>query len=284
MSGRRILIDTLRAIARQPSGAFGLGIVVLVVATAVLADVLAPYPPMAIDVYHRLEPPNLLHWLGTDQLGRDVLSRVILGTRIAIGIASGAILLSLACACLLGLIAGYGPRWLDGVLVLFFDGISSLPMVMLALAMAVAIGPGVSTVVLVIVLYSVPTYARLVRAQVLALKQRDFVLAARAMNAGLWRILLRHLLPNVIGPVLIIACMDFASVIGLEAGLSFLGLGVSLGVPSWGTILHDGFAIVRVTPVLLAAGGLPLVIATLGFTFFGEALRDALDPKLNGGR
>jgi peptide/nickel transport system permease protein len=137
---------------------------------------------------------------------------------------------------------------------------------------------------LVIVAYSVPSYARLVRSQVLSLKQRDFVIAARAMNVPVAAILVCHLLPNVAGALLIVACMDVATVIGLDTGLSFLGLSADTRVPDWGMILADGFAAIRATPMLVIAGAVPLVLATLGFTFFGEALNDALDPKLDSGR
>jgi peptide/nickel transport system permease protein len=193
-------------------------------------------------------------------------------------------LISLAVALMaalpLGLIAGYGPRWLDACLILVFDSLSSLPMIMFGLAMVVLLGAGISTVILVIVIYSVPSYARLIRTQTLSIKSRDFIKAEQAMNAGLGRILFVHLLPNVIGPLLILACLDLSTIITLEAGLSFLGLGVKPQVPSWGNILSDGFAVIRTTPLPVIAGGLPLILATIGFTFFGEALRDALDPKL----
>ncbi len=265
----------------SPLGAIGLILVTLIVLTAVFAPYIAPYSPTAINVKERLADPSFTHLLGTDQLGRDLLSRVILGTRTAMTVALTSLAVSIAIALPLGMIAGYGPRWLDGIMILFFDSISSLPMIMLGLAVVVLLGPGVSTVILVIVLYSVPSYARLVRAQTLSLKTRDFIKAEQVMNAGTVRILFRHILPNVIGPLLILACLDISTVITLEAGLSFLGLGVKPQVPSWGNILSDGFAVIRNSAVPVIAGGAPLILATIGFTFFGEALRDALDPKLN---
>lgn len=277
---RRIAL-TVAHIMSTPLGAIGTVLVALIVLTALFAPYIAPYSPTAINVKERLAEPSLAHLLGTDQLGRDLLSRVIVGTRTAMTVALTALTAALAIALPLGMIAGYGPRWLDGILILFFDSVSSLPMIMLGLAVVVLLGPGVSTVILVIVLYSVPSYARLVRTQTLGLKTRDFIKAEQAMNAGTPRILLRHLLPNVIGPLLILACLDIATVITLEAGLSFLGLGVKPQIPSWGNILSDGFAVIRNSAVPVIAGGVPLILATIGFTFFGEALRDALDPKLN---
>ena len=277
---RRIRL-TLVHIMSHPLGAIGLVLVVLIVITALLAPFIAPYNPMAISVKERLADPSFSHLLGTDQLGRDLLSRVIVGTRTAMTVALTSLAVAIAIALPLGMIAGYGPRWLDSILILLFDSISSLPMIMLGLAIVVLLGPGVSTVILVIVLYAVPSYARLVRGQTLALKTRDFIKAEQAMNAGTPRILFRHILPNVIGPLLILACLDISTVITLEAGLSFLGLGVKPQIPSWGNILSDGFAVIRNSPVPVIAGGAPLILATIGFTFFGEAMRDALDPKLN---
>lgn len=272
---------TIAHVMSTPLGAIGVILVVLIVGTAILAPYVVPYNPTAINVKARLADPSLAHLLGTDQLGRDLLSRVIVGTRTAMTVALTSLSVAIALALPLGMIAGYGPRWLDGLLILVFDSISSLPMIMLGLAIVVLLGPGVSTVILVIVLYSVPSYARLVRAQTLSLKTRDFIKAEQAMNAGTPRILFRHLLPNVIGPLLILACLDISTVITLEAGLSFLGLGVKPQIPSWGNILSDGFAVIRNSAVPVVAGGVPLILATIGFTFFGEALRDALDPKLN---
>jgi len=272
---------TFVQIVSHPLGAIGVVLVCLIVLTALLAPIIAPYNPTAINVKERLADPSFTHLLGTDQLGRDLLSRVVVGTRTAMTVALTSLAAALAIALPLGMVAGYGPRWLDGLLILLFDSISSLPMIMLGLAVVVLLGPGVSTVILVIVVYAVPSYARLVRAQTLSLKTRDFIKAEQAMNAGTLRILFRHILPNVVGPLLILACLDISTVITLEAGLSFLGLGVKPQIPSWGNILSDGFAVIRNSPVPVIAGGMPLILATIGFTFFGEALRDALDPKLN---
>jgi peptide/nickel transport system permease protein len=271
-------------VVATPIGFIGTLLVAIIVLTAIFAPYLAPYSPTGINVRERLADPSLAHWLGTDQLGRDLLSRVIIGTRTAMTVALVSLGIALACALPLGLIAGYGPRWLDSLLIMVFDSFSSLPMIMFGLAMVVLLGAGLGTVILVIVIYCIPSYARLIRTQTLSLKSRDFIKAEQAMNAGLGRILFVHLLPNVIGPLLILACLDLSTIITLEAGLSFLGLGVKPQIPSWGNILSDGFAVIRKTPVPVIAGGMPLILATIGFTFFGEALRDALDPKLAGRR
>jgi peptide/nickel transport system permease protein len=274
---------TFRRIAGSPTGAIGLVLVAILLALALAGPWIAPHSPTAIDVRHRLEGPEPNHLLGTDQLGRDIFSRVVVGTRATIGTALAAICLSLAGATVIGLVAGYGPRWLDGTLILLLDSVSALPMIMLALVAAVLLGPSAGTIVLVIVIYCLPSYARLVRSQTLSLKGRDFILAARALDVPVARILFRHLLPNVVGPLLIIACMDVSTVIGLDAGLSFLGLSADIRVPNWGTILNDGFASIRSSPMMVIGGGVPIVLATLGFTFFGEALHEAVDPRLARG-
>ena len=270
----------LKALLADPMGAMGLVLVSLFVIMAVAAPILAPYDPLALNVRAKLQGISFAHWLGTDQLGRDTLSRLIFGARTALSIALTATGLAGAIGLLLGLVAGYGPRWLDAGLVLVLDSVNALPMMMLALAIITVIGPGTFTLILVVVLVSIPSYARLIRAQTLSLRRAEFILAERAIGASTPRILLRHLLPNVLGPLVIVLSMDIPVVIMLEAGLSYLNLGVKPPTPSWGNVLYDGYTSIRTTPTLVLAAGAPLVLATLGFTFLGEGLRDALDPRL----
>lgn len=264
----------------DPMGAGGAVIVVSFVLLALFAPWVAPYDPLKLDVLNKLQGPSLAHLAGTDQLGRDTLSRLIWGSRTALGISLTATGVAGAIGLVLGLIAGYGPRWLDGALVLVFDSLSSLPMILFALAVITVLGPGTTTLILVIVLVSIPGYARLIRAQTLTLKTADFVQAERSMGASVPRILGRHLLPNVVGPLVIVLSMDVPVVIMLEAGLSYLNLGVRPPTPSWGNILYDGYNSLRQQPTLVIAAGVPLVLSTIGFTFLGEGLRDALDPRL----
>ncbi len=270
----------LKRILREPLGAFGLVLVVIVVVSALGADVFAAYPPSKISPADRFAAPSLAHLLGTDQLGRDLLSRILYGGRIALGIAVGATALSLAIGVVLGLVAGYGPRWLDNLLLLVFDTVKSFPTVMLALTLVTLTGPSLSAVILVVVIVNVPSYARIIRTQTLVLRDAEHVMAARSMGAGTARILAVHILPNILGPILILASMDIPVVVAIEAGLSFLGLGVRPPTPSWGTILNDGFANIRDSYWIVVAAGLPIVLTTLGFTFLGETLRDVFDPRL----
>lgn len=272
--------SALRALLADPMGLMGLVLVLAFVLMALLAPWIAPYDPLKIDVPHKFMVPSLAHWAGTDQLGRDTLSRLIWGARTALSIALLATGMAGVAGLLLGMVAGFGPRWLDAVLVLVFDSLSSLPMILFALAVITVIGPGTGTLILVVVLISIPGYARLIRAQTLALKGADYILAERTMGAGAARIILFHLMPNVAGPLVIVVSMDIPVVIMLEAGLSYLNLGVRPPTPSWGNILYDGYTSLRHSPTIVIAAGVPLVLSTLGFTFLGEGLRDALDPTL----
>ena len=270
----------IRQIARDPMGLLGLTLALLLVITGLFADWLTPYDPLKIDVINRFAGPSLAHPLGTDNLGRDLLSRVIAGSRIALIVAFCTTFLAMVGGLVLGLMAGYGPRWLDNGLILLFDAVYSFPYIMLALAVITLFGSSLAMVVLVIAITTLPAYARLVRTSTLSVKNSEFVLAERSLGAGPVRILFRHIMPNIIGPLLIIVSMDIPVVITVEAGLSFLGLGVPPPAPSWGRILNEGYSFIRQTPWVVVAGGLPLILATLGFTFLGEALRDIFDPKL----
>ncbi|RUX97384.1 ABC transporter permease [Mesorhizobium sp. M7D.F.Ca.US.004.01.2.1] len=273
-------LPPLRALLADPFTCVALILVTGFLITAIFAPWLAPYSPIKIDVLHKLQPPSLAHWFGTDHLGRDLLSRVIFGARTALTIAMVSVAIAGAIGLLLGLIAGYGPRWLDAILVLSFDSLNSLPMIMFALAIITVLGAGTGTLIIVIAATSFPSYARLIRAQTLALKNSDYILAERLLDASATRIIFIHLLPNVVGPLIILLSMDIPVVIMVEAGLSFLGLGVRPPTPSWGSILYDGYTSIRSAPFMVIFGGLPLVLATLGFTFLGEGLRDYLDPRL----
>lgn len=279
-----LIRSTLRQLRQDPLGFSGLLIVLFVTVVTVLAPWLSPHDPLEVDVYSRLLSPSADHWLGTDQLGRDIFSRVLMGGQVALKVALLAIGISMALGIALGMLAGFGPRWLDRVLVVIFDTIRSFPTIMFALAIVSLIGPSLNTVILVIIIASIPIYARVVRTQTLALRQQDFIQAERALGASTWRILINHILPNIAAPLFILASMDVPVVVGMEAGLSFLGLGVKPPTPSWGSILNDGYSYIRNSPWPIIAGGIPLIVITLGFTFFGESLRDIFDPKLRSKR
>lgn len=280
LRGRSAWVEYWLQLCKNPLGLLGLFLVLLMVGTALLADVIVPFDPSQVMVGPRLSPPTWQNLMGTDQLGRDTLSRVIMGGRVALIVAVASLSAALSVGLLLGLIAGFGPRWLDNGMLLVLDSIRAFPVIIFALAVITLIGPSLTTVVLVVAVTSIPVYARVVRTQTQSLKNNEYVLAERAMGASTKRILGVHILPNVIGPLLILASMDVPLVIALEAGLSFLGMGVRPPTPSWGSILNNGYSYIQNTPWLALAGGFPIVLTTLGFTFLGEALRDIFDPKL----
>ncbi|MCE8555179.1 ABC transporter permease [Ruegeria pomeroyi] len=279
---RSELGETLYHLVRDPLGLTGLVIVVLILASALFAPWIAPYDPIALNVPDRLQGPSAAHLMGTDQLGRDTFSRVIWGGRVALQVALPTIGGAIFFGLLLGMIAGYGPRWLDNLIVLLFDTIRSFPTVMFALAVVALVGPSLNTVIVVIMVTSIPTYGRVVRTLTQSLKEAEFITAEKSLGASTARIMAVHLLPNVLGPLAVLAAMDIPTVVGLEAGLSFLGMGVKPPTPSWGSLLNDGYNLIRNTPWLIIAGGIPLILTTIGFTFLGEALRDVVDPKLRG--
>ena len=274
--------SALRRVLSEPLGLLGSVLVVLTLLGALSAGLLAS-SSIALVPMDRFLPPTVNHLLGTDNLGRDLFARVLFGGRVALGISIGSTFVSLALGVAAGLVAGYGPRWLDNFLLLIFDALKSFPTVMLALALVTLIGPSEGAVFLVVVIANAPSYARMARTQTMTLKQAEFVEAERSIGAGPGRIIIAHLLPNLLGPILIVAFMDIPVVIAIEAGMSFLGLGVRPPTPSWGTILEGGFEYIQDSLWPVIAGGLPIVITTLGFTFLGEALRDAFDPKLATG-
>ena len=276
--------SALRRLLAEPLGVIGLVLVLAVLLVAVFAPLVALHNPIALAPIDRFLPPSEEHLLGTDHLGHDLFARVVYGSRIALSVSLGATLLSLLLGVTTGLIAGYGPRWLDNALLLVFDALKSFPTVMLALALVTLVGPSLDAVILVVIISAAPSYARMARTQTLSVRHAEFVLAERSLGAGSGRIIATHILPNIIGPILIVASMDIPVVVAIEAGMSFLGLGVRPPTPSWGSILNDGFSYIRESPWPVIAGGLPIIITTLGFTFLGEALRDTFDPKRAGSR
>ena len=272
--------NVIRKLCSTPLGLISVIVVTAFFVVGITGDWIAPYDPIKLEIRAKLQGPTAAHWLGTDQVGRDVFSRLLVGTKVASYLAVTAVSISLTIGIFLGMIAAFTSRWVDWSMLLIFDTVRSFPTLMFALAVIALFGPSVNTIIGIVVISTFPSYARLVRTQVLSLRNTEYIEAQRAMGASLPRILMRHIFPNVIGPVMIVASMDIPLVIGVEAGLSFLGLGVRPPTPSWGTILNDGFSFIRNTPWIVVSAGLPLILTTVAFTTLGERLRDILDPKL----
>jgi peptide/nickel transport system permease protein len=277
-------IPVLGEVLRRPLGALGFIIVLIFFLTVIFAPLIAPYGYAEQDIPSMLQGPSSRYLLGTDHVGRDLLSRIIYGSRIALSVAVPAVTIALTGGVFLGLLSGYIGGIVDDVVLVILDSLKAFPAVILALTILALLGQSLVNVIIVIGLAWVPGYARIARAQVLSAKQNVYVEAERSLGATALRIVTRHITPNILAPLLILAAMDLPVVITFEAGLSFLGLGVKPPTPSWGVILSDGFEFVRQSPWPITWAGLTLIVTTLGFTLFGETLRDVLDPRLSGTR
>jgi peptide/nickel transport system permease protein len=265
---------------RQGLLILGLAIVIGVSLAAILAPVLAPHDPLALDVDAVLRPPSTAHPFGTDALGRDVLSRILYGGRVSLWVGFVAVGISTAIGLILGLVSGYAGRLVDEIVMRGVDVMLCFPSFFLILAVIAFLTPSLVNIMVVIGLTSWMGVARLVRAETLSLKSRDFVLAARAAGAGPARIVFVHIMPNALAPVLVSATLGVAGAILVESALSFLGLGVQPPAPSWGNMLMEGKEVLEIAPWLSVFPGLAILVIVLGYNLVGESLRDALDPRL----
>ena len=271
---------TLRKVCGTPTGAVGLVIVLLVLGCAIFAPWVATHNPDALDVMNRFSRPTAAHWLGTDHLGRDLFSRMVHGASIAMQIAMASISIALTLGTGLGILAAYLPARSERFVLIVFDVISSFPSLVLALAVVAVFGPSTTIIVFIVALTLLPHFGRVARSQTLTLKSAPFLESERILGAGWPRVVFFHVLPNILGPLVILASMDIPVVITIEAGLSFLGLGVRPPLASWGTLIQDGYTDISETWVPVVVSSVALGVATLGFTLFGEALRDAVDPRI----
>ena len=276
--------NVVRRICATFPGTTGLVIVAVVVAAALFAPWVATGDPDRVDVMNRFAAPSLAHWLGTDHLGRDLYSRLVHGATVAMSVALSAIAIALFLGTPLGILAAYLSARLERFVLIAFDVISSFPSMVLALAVVAVFGPSTLIVVIIVAVTLTPHFGRVARAQVLTLKSAPFLEAERILGASFPRIVLHHVLPNILGPLVILASMDVPVVITIEAGLSFLGLGVRPPLASWGTLIQDGYQYLSDSWVPVVVSSLALAVATLGFTLFGEALRDAVDPRVRRDR
>jgi len=280
MSDSRILF--WKRFKRNRLAAAGGIVVLMLFIIALFANVVSPYDPSDIDRKHILEPPSKSHPLGTDDLGRDVLSRMILGSRISLSVGFVAVGIATIIGMIVGAISGYYGRWADRVIMRFIDIMLSIPTFFLILAVIAFIGPGIWNIMIVIGLTSWMGVARLVRAEFLSLKEREFVLAARALGASDIRIIFRHIMINSMSPVFVSAVLGVASAILVESALSFLGIGIQPPIPSWGNILTLGKDNIEIAWWLSVFPGIAILITVLSYNLVGEGLQDALDPRLWG--
>lgn len=269
----------LRRFQREPSAVVGLAILLLFVAVALLASWLAPYPPLKQDLGNALAGPSAEHLLGTDQFGRDLLSRIIWGSRVSLLVGVVAVGIALVVGGALGLVSGMLGGLTDLLAMRLVDILLSFPTLLIALLIVAILKPGLVVVLAAVGLSAVPSFARLVRAEVLALREREFVLAARAIGVPGWRITLRYVLPNLLGTAVVLATALLATAIITEANLSFLGLGVPQDVPSWGSMVSEGKNFLLSNPQVSTLPGLMIMVVVAAVTFLGDFLRDVLDPR-----
>ncbi len=258
----------------------GAVLMLVLYAVAIFAPQLAPYDPTVINLRNRMEPPSRQHPLGTDIYGRDVLSRMIYGSRISLSVGFVSVGISITIGTMVGAIAGYYGGLIDNVLMRMVDMVISIPVLFLIITVVSLISPSIYNIMLVIGLTSWPGVARLVRGQFLSLREQDFTEAARALGAGDNRIIFRHILPNAMGPIIVAATLGVAAAILVESTLSYLGLGVQPPTPSWGNMLYEGQAYIREAWWLSVFPGLAILVTVLSFNMLGDGLRDALDPRL----
>jgi peptide/nickel transport system permease protein len=274
------LARSLRDIARQRLALAGMLLLVVFLGSAIFAHLLAPHDPAQLNLAARLTPPSAAHWFGTDELGRDVLSRILYGARVSLTVAFAVVAISLVTGLVLGMLAGFYGGWLDTVINLYLtNAFLALPGILLAVAFVAFLGPSLINLICALALAAWVNYARLVRAQVMAIKQREFVQAARSLGAGDLRLMLRHILPNILQPLLVQAAVGMAAAVLAEATLSFLGLGVQPPTATWGAMLNDARSHLFESPYLIFFPAAAVALCVLAFNLVGDGLRDYLDPR-----
>jgi len=272
--------QALFRLKKSPLAMFGLVFILLLIFVAIFANVLAPYPYQKQNLAHSFETPSKQFLLGTDEFGRDILSRLIYGARISLQVGIIAVGIALIVGGMLGAMAGYYGGWIDNGIMRVMDVLLSVPQTLLAIAIAAALGPGLYNLMIAVGIAAVPNYARIVRGSVLSIREMEFIEAARAVGSSDLRIILKHIIPNSMAPIIVQSTLGVASAILNAAGLSFIGLGIQPPYPEWGAMLSGGRQYIRDYAHLTLYPGLAIMLTILALNFLGDGLRDALDPKL----
>ncbi|MFD2629124.1 nickel transporter permease [Oceanobacillus kapialis] len=273
-------LDTGIRIVKSKTALIGVIIIALLVLTAIFAPVIATHNPTDQDIVNRYQAPSSEHLLGTDELGRDIFSRIVHGTRISIQIGVIAVGISLIIGVFLGGVAGYFGRWIDQIVMRFIDIMMAFPSILMAIALVAVLGPSLQNAMIAVGIVGIPQFARIVRSAVLSIKENEYIEAAKSIGAKHGRILIQHVLPNCVAPIIVQTTLGIGTAILDAAGLSFLGLGAQPPTPEWGAMLSDGRAAIQNAPWVVAFPGLAIFFVVLGFNLFGDGLRDALDPRL----
>jgi ABC-type dipeptide/oligopeptide/nickel transport system permease subunit len=281
-ASRNPALAILRAVLRHRLSRIGIVVIAVLCALAIFAPLLAPYSPFDQDLYHVLAPPSAAHWLGTDNLGRDLLSRLLYGTRVSLFVGVASSLVSAMIGVLIGLFAGFRGGVTDAIIMRITDAFLCFPPLIFILAMSAALGPGLHNVMLSFALFGWTGFARITRGQVLLVRELPFIEAVRSVGVPPLRIMMRHVLPNIVAPVIVAFTITIGIAILVESGVSFLGLGVQPPTASWGKELRIGFTYLEAAPLFSIAPGVMISLAIISFNFVGDGLRDALDPRLRG--
>jgi peptide/nickel transport system permease protein len=279
-SGWRLLATTLRDQLRHPGLAIGTALLSLLLLVALLAPWIAPHPSLKTNMSNTLAPISATHWLGTDQFGRDVFSRILLGTQVSLKVAFAVVALSLTAGTLIGALAGFTGGWIERITLVIIDILLAFPGFLFALALVAARGSSLESVIIAVAIAFTPRVAAVMRSVVLTIKPRPFIEASRAIGMSEMRVLLRHVIPNALPPVIVVATVSAATAILAEAGLSFLGLGVQPPTPTWGNIISDGNSLITTNPWISLSAGLSIAVAVIAFNLLGDGLRDTLDPQM----
>jgi peptide/nickel transport system permease protein len=270
----------VRRLWKNKAAVLGFFVVVFLVMFCVLAPQIAPYSPLKLNIPERLQPPSLNHLLGTDQFGRDILSRLLYGGRLSLGVGIISVVLGLVPGVILGLASGFLRGNVDAVIMRGVDIMMALPSILLALLIVTVLGPGLTNTMIAVGIGGIPSMIRLVRGKVLSIRETEYIEAARSIGANDWRIMIRHILPNCAAPIIVVATLRLPSAIIMAASLSFIGLGAQAPTPEWGAMLASGRHFLTTSWWICTFPGLAIFLAVLGLNMFGDGLRDALDPKL----
>ncbi|MDQ0273652.1 peptide/nickel transport system permease protein [Cytobacillus purgationiresistens] len=268
-----------KKLAKNKAAMVGAFIVIVFSLLAIFAPLLAPYDPTEMQLSKKLETPSSEHWLGTDDKGRDILSRLLYGSRISLTVGILSTLLGALTGIILGVVAGYYGRWVDSLIMRICDVLLAFPGILLALAIVSVLGASTTNVIIAVAFYAIPTFARIVRGSTLTVKKLEYIDAIKAMGARDTRIIIKHILPNVLSPIIVQSTLYIASAIITASALSFLGMGTKPPTPEWGTMLAQGRSYVAQAPHITLFPGLVILLVVVGFNLFGDGLRDALDPK-----
>lgn len=268
------------ALKRNRRAMFGLFFIILLILVAIFADQIAPFGMREQNLSNALQFPNSTHWLGTDDLGRDVLSRIIYGTRVSLTVGVSAVAVALVAGAILGILSGYFQKWVDTLIMRVCDMLLSIPSILLAIAIVASLGSSLQNMVIAIGLANIPIFARIIRAGVISIKEKQFIEAAEALGANDLRVIFKHIIPNIMSPIIVQSSIGVASAILSAVGLGFIGLGLEASIAEWGTMLNAGRGYIRTHTYLTLYPGLVIMLTVLSFNLLGDGLRDAIDPKM----